>query len=345
MSNRRKRYTEEVPKSAEYLRQALPLMSQQKAALHPVSYAVWYEVVAGINPRLTAAVEERIKQGQRLDEESTNALFQQFIAEINEEEAERISANFERIMSDMATSATQAGSQANEFSARLESWGDGLHKRDGVTQLSQEIAALLDETRDMQSAVNQLQERLLASHKEIESLKKEVTRAREEAVSDALTGLVNRKGFDEELALCLEQVAETSLQPSLIVADIDHFKNINDTYGHLFGDKVLRAVAHIIKQNVKGKDTAARYGGEEFLILLPNTSAQGAAKVAETIRVAVENSRIKNTEKGDVAGKITISFGIASLRAGDTSTTFVERADKALYQSKNNGRNKVSIAT
>lgn len=344
MAPRRKRYTEEISKSAEYLRQALPLMSQQKAALHPVSYAVWYEIVAGINPRLKAAVEERLKKGERLDEESTDALFRQFIADMDEEEAERISASFERIMSDMAASTNQAGSQAAEFSSKLENLGEELSRQDSVSNLSQEISSLLDETRDMQSAVSHLQARLLASNQEIEALKQEVSRAREEAVSDALTGLANRKGLDDELANCLACAIETDTHPSLIMADIDHFKQVNDTYGHLFGDKVIRAVAHVIQQNVKGKDTAARYGGEEFVVLLPDTPPEGAAKVAETIRNAVENSRIKNAENGDVIGKVTLSFGVTSFRAGDTASSLIERADKALYQSKEKGRNRVTVA-
>lgn len=344
MAPRRKRYTEELGKSAEYLRQALPLMSQQKTALHPVSYAVWYEVVAGINPRLKAAVEERLKKGERLDEETTDALFRQFIAEIDEEEAERISASFERIMSDMAASTTQADTQASEFSSHLENWSEALSKQGCSSSLGAEISSLLDETRDMQSAVSHLQARLYASNEEIEALKQEVVRAREEAISDALTGLANRKGLDDELARCLSQALETDTHPSLMIADIDLFKRVNDTYGHLFGDKVIRAVAHVIRQNVKGKDTASRYGGEEFVVLLPDTPPEGAAKVAETIRNAVENSRIKNAENGDIIGKVTLSFGVTSFRPGDTASSLIERADKALYQSKQNGRNRVTVA-
>lgn len=338
------RYKEEIAKSAEYLRQALPLMSQQNAGLNPVSYAVWYEVVAGINPALKAAVDERLAQGQKLDDDGTADLFRRYIADIDENEAERINESFQRILNQAAESAANAESKADAFSNSLARLGSGLNVTDQNFPIAEEVQRLLHETLEMQQAVSTLQSRLVASQQEIEALKQEVCRAREEALLDALTGLINRKGLDAILEQTVAGVGDKRPTPSLIIADIDHFKNINDSYGHLFGDRVIRAVAHVLGQNVKGKDTAARYGGEEFVLLLPETPLDGAERLAETIRHAIEHSRIRNAENDQTLGKVTVSFGVASYHPGETAAAFLGRADQALYNSKQNGRNRVTVA-
>ncbi len=107
---------------------------------------------------------------------------------------------------------------------------------------------------------------------------------------------------------------------------------------------MIRAIAKILKDNVKGKDTAARYGGEEFVILLPETPLEGARSLAEKIRQMVEASRVKRTDSNETVARVTVSLGVACYRAGESASEFVERADRALYDSKNLGRNRVSLA-
>ena len=125
------------------------------------------------------------------------------------------------------------------------------------------------------------------------------------------------------------------------MADIDHFKNFNDRYGHLTGDQVLRLVAMSVKQNVKGRDIAARYGGEEFVIALPNTALQSAITVADHIRRAVMTKELMRRSNGERLGRVTISIGAAALRPGDTAQLLIDRADKCLYAAKRHGRNRV----
>lgn len=195
----------------------------------------------------------------------------------------------------------------------------------------------------MKGAVNALSKQLDESHKEIDHLREEVRRAREDASIDGLTGLTNRKAFDMALANCLRDMDKTN-EVSLLMMDIDFFKRVNDSYGHLFGDKVIRAVAEILKQNTKGKDIVARYGGEEFVVLLPNTSLNGARVVAEQIGAMVQKVRILRSEKNEIIENISVSLGVAHYRAGESSSDFIARADKALYTSKENGRNRVTLA-
>ncbi len=337
-------YHESPAQSAEILRLALPLMSRQAAALHPISYAVWYEYVAGINPGIKAAIDELTRDGSLLDEIATTALFRKYIAEIDEQDAQQVAVGFKRVLEDMSLSAAQAGDDAHRFGNALVQLTEELDGFPDGQQLDSGIIKLLADTRGMQSSITQLNERLDDSRREIERLRQEVHRAREDALQDALTGLTNRKGFDLALAACLAKNEPGSAGPSLLLTDIDHFKRFNDSFGHLFGDKVIRAIAKILKDNVKGKDTAARYGGEEFVILLPETPLEGARSLAEKIRQMVEASRVKRTDSNETVARVTVSLGVACYRAGESASEFVERADRALYDSKNLGRNRVSLA-
>jgi diguanylate cyclase len=338
------KYDDSVERSAEYLRLALPLMSRQKAALTPISYAIWYEYVAGMNPALRARIDELTRDGRLLDDATTVDLYRRYVAEVDHETAERVSNELQKVMFDVSQSAAETGHTAGEFGDALEAWSAGVSEApDPSTTATSHLESLLAHTQDMQNSVSVLKSRLEDSQREIEVLRREVNRAREAALSDGLTGLANRRGFDIALASCLAGLGADERGPSLLIADIDHFKHVNDRYGHLFGDKVIRAVAQILMDNVKGRDTAARYGGEEFIILLPNTPLDGAQALAEQLRSTIENCRIRRLDNQEYIESITLSFGVARHLPGETADDLLARADSALYRSKMEGRNRVTV--
>ncbi|RMQ36417.1 MULTISPECIES: sensor domain-containing diguanylate cyclase [Pseudomonas syringae group genomosp. 2] len=158
------------------------------------------------------------------------------------------------------------------------------------------------------------------------------------AHSDPLTGLNNRRAAEHTLERLIDTARISGKPFSLIIGDIDHFKSVNDRYGHPAGDRVLTSVAVILKQRIRLQDVAARWGGEEFLILVPDSSLDHAAELADRIRKGVEGLLIPN------AGSVTISLGVAQLSPGETAASLIQRADKALYQAKRRGRNRVDIA-
>lgn len=337
-------YHDSIEKSAEYLRLALAQMTRHAAGLHPISYTVWYEYVAGINPSLKQRIDELTQNGQVLDDPAVYRLFRDHVAEIDETTAQRISQGFEKVMGDISTTTAQAADEAGQFGQTLKRWSDDVAAGKLTPTLSHGIADLLNYSRDMQQTVLTLNARLDESHREVEKLRKEVRRAREDAMIDGLTGLANRRSFDSALAQCLAATAPNTTGPSLLIADIDNFKRVNDNYGHLFGDKVIRSIATILRDNVKGKDLAARYGGEEFVVVLPDTPLEGARSLAEKIRGIVENCRIKRIGSDETVANITISLGVASWLPGETEQQLIARADCALYQSKQQGRNRVTLA-
>ena len=338
------KYQDTIEQSAEYLRLALPLMSRQAAALHLVSYGVWYEYVAGFNKPLRNAIDELTRNGKVLDEALTSELFRTHIAELDEQTARRIAAGCRKVMANVSQDAANAGEHANRFGNTLQQLSEGLGNADSGSVSENGISRLLSGTREIQGAIATLQERLDDSRMEIEKLQQDVNRAREAAFTDELTGLVNRRGFEVALAAFLSTEDSRAKSTCLLLADIDHFKRVNDTYGHLVGDKVLRAVGQVLKANVKGKDMAARFGGEEFVVLLPETSIDGARALAENLRSTIEGSRIRRSDNRQEIAQVTVSFGIASYCAGESAKDFVSRVDSALYASKHQGRNRVTAA-
>jgi diguanylate cyclase len=273
------RYDESAEKSAEFLRLALPLMARQRAATHPVSYALWYEYVSGANAGLRDAVDACLKAQGSLDEESTLALYRKHIAEIDEELARQLSAGFQKVMTDVSLSATQGpGDRASRFGDSLGRLSAGLKPANA----GDGIKSILALTRDMQDSIVALKNQLDESRGEIEQLRKEVTRARTEACTDGLTGLMNRRGFEMTMATCLASHGGADAGPCLLMLDIDHFKKVNDSYGHVFGDKVLRAVAQILHDNVKGKDTAGALWRRGIHCIAAGYPAGGCASACRT---------------------------------------------------------------
>lgn len=336
------RYEDTIERSAEFLRQALPYMSKQSAALTPVSYAVWYEYVSGRNEALRAQLDKILASGTKLDDLSTRSLFTQYIADVDSGTAQRVTEGLQRALSGMVETAEAAGSHTERFGSSLSRLSDEFKEAEDPQAQAAAIGNVLESTREMQSAVSGLQDRLKESQNQIQALKQEVARARTDALIDGLTGLANRRAFDQCIEACLADEAAQATGLCLVMLDIDHFKRVNDTHGHVFGDQVIRAVAQVLKASVKGQDTAARIGGEEFAIVLPSTPLNGAFVVAEKIRNAIGSSRIRRGQQA-LDERVTVSLGVAALRPGESATQFVERADAALYASKKGGRDRVTL--
>ncbi len=163
----------------------------------------------------------------------------------------------------------------------------------------------------------------------------------EMAVVDGLTGLHNRRYLDSHLKTLFDRAAARRTPLSLLITDLDHFKSVNDTYGHDGGDAVLKEFARRLRKSVRGIDLACRFGGEEFVVVMPDTDGEVAMRVGERIREAVERTAFE-VSKGRPAINVTVSIGVSEMkRVGDTVEDFMKRADTALYQAKRDGRNRV----
>ena len=181
---------------------------------------------------------------------------------------------------------------------------------------------------------------------EFASSKRALERANEQlaklSMTDRLTGLLNRGTWENLVDAEYERFRRYGHATSLVMFDIDHFKSVNDTYGHLAGDEVIRHTAEVTRNNIRQSDSAGRYGGEEFGIILPETDAESARVICERIREAIEKSTV-NTTAGDIG--YTVSMGIAQLTdSPENYMQWMQKADEALYKAKESGRNKVVIS-
>lgn len=184
-----------------------------------------------------------------------------------------------------------------------------------------------------------LQDELRMKNKQLEELLYKVEYM---AITDALTGLYNRRRFHDALSKEYERSKRYSTPFSLTMLDIDHFKKVNDNYGHLSGDLVLKEVSGIIMKSIRDIDTAARFGGEEFMLILPNTTTKDSLTVAERIRTTIENNNFSGLNND----KITISIGVSGMPDKDlfSEDRLIRCTDLALYKAKQNGRNRTEIA-
>ncbi len=163
---------------------------------------------------------------------------------------------------------------------------------------------------------------------------------RQKALIDPLTGLPNRAAWGERLDHEVGQWQQHGNTLLIAILDLDHFKRINDNYGHLAGDKVLKIIASVLRKNLRGSDFIARFGGEEFVLLMPGTSVAAGLKLAETLRAAIEACPFHF--KGERV-TITVSLGVSAFKVGERSDHVLKRADEALYRAKNAGRNRVEV--
>ncbi len=188
---------------------------------------------------------------------------------------------------------------------------------------------------ELNVALGETQRELARSKRELERREESI---RQLSLTDALTGVGNRRHLDETLAAETVRAHRYPAPLSLLMLDIDHFKRVNDTWGHQAGDRVLQEVGAQLRGLLRQTDTAARLGGEEFVVLMPSTGLEGAMVIAERMRMALEHHVIDNVPP------VTASFGVASLVSGESGPAMLARADSALYAAKHEGRNRVKAA-
>ena len=203
------------------------------------------------------------------------------------------------------------------------------------------VLSLIKSNQDMQSKVMTLSDKLDSSRTQIIELQSSLAKAEEFGLKDGLTGIGNRRYFDNSLADEVATAMNLDHDLCLLIADLDHFKRINDSFGHVVGDTLLKIFAELLTSNLKGQDRVARYGGEEFSVLFPRTKLADAARVAEQIRKQLEAKQWVIGRSGERVGTMTASFGLASLRQGEAGASLIQRADAMLYKAKAKGRNRV----
>lgn len=333
---------EDVEFATEWSAQALRLMADHGIPPCPENYSVWFRYVSGKLPELNKEIDSCIENGHLVDVEVTAALQERFFSEGKLTDvtlSTGVKLNTEvnqilKIIEETVGNSTALGTTVREAS-------EGLTNQSTPNDVRRAVEAIVTASRKMEDRSAELEEHLQATKKELDELQQNLEKAHTEARTDGLTGVNNRKAFDEAMARAISAAATSNAPLCLAIGDIDHFKKFNDTFGHRTGDQVLRLVANCLKTGALEQHFVARYGGEEFAVIMPATDVATAEAVANKIRQTVQARELVKRSTGESLGRVTMSMGIALLQPGDNAASLIERADGCLYEAKHAGRNRV----
>lgn len=337
-----KRYSADAGRSLADANDSADKAIQKIKALNvtpnPIHYSLIYEVFNQIDPYLADKVQHAIDT-KTYDNNTAEDIFVEMVSHFlheplpTEEVRDLLNGLLEQIEYWINGASTKQATLNNEINFINEQ------------ELSPEVRRRLNDSilptlKGFMEDTDVLHQQILYSSNEIKQLKNDLEQAQAIAKTDDLTKIPNRRGFNE-IILQVAKVAQAEQSSfALILLDIDFFKTINDDFGHLIGDSVLRFLAQQLDSETKGKDRVARFGGEEFVVILPNTSYDDAIHVANDLRKKIAGNNLK-VKSHDKPLRLTISAGVTTYQMGEDVDKLIDRADKSLYQAKNTGRNKV----
>ncbi len=304
---------------------------------NPIHFALFFEKLSKVDPAFAKEVEQALKF-KAYNDDAAFKLFSELWTRMVQSmlPTEALENQLNKILQDVDTWFKQASGHQEKINTSIQF----AHQITDNEKMHQVLDTLDNEVCALESDTQHLKHNIETSREEIQILKKEIVKANTIASTDDLTNIPNRRGYRTMLKNAMEHANENGQTFAFLLLDIDYFKKVNDTYGHLVGDGVLRYVAKILYRETKGRDYIARIGGEEFVILLPSTTYSAAIQVANSIRKKIENKPLK-VKGSDKPLLLTVSVGIAMYQLGETEESLFERADKALYLAKESGRNQV----
>ncbi len=326
---------EEIRKLMDIVRKELSFLIKFNIPPVPKNYEKWFLIFCHLS-----------ETGKKLTDLEIIGLYKQVfdedLVEIGETDDEKtvklaeISERLDEIMMELISNIDTHQKNIDSHTKKLSESRSISYK-----DLTHAVNKVLEEIYELKKQNLILKKEVEKYHEEIKRLQKELSIAKAEASFDFLTGLVNRSRFERAIEDAIRDFHKKNYPFSIIFVDIDDFKRINDTYGHLVGDLVLKEVASIFKFYLRANTVVGRIGGEEFCILLPGVEIDDAKKIAERLKKIIENREIK-LEDGTTV-KVTASFGVTQVKMGDTVKSILERADKALYKAKKEGKNRVEV--
>lgn len=316
-------------------------MRQMGVAPIPRNYELFYEAYIGSNPKLT---KELASLGARATQEELDAIGAQYFAQHQGQAVQGAHGRIVNELQDLLSLLKDEQSALESYNRLLEETHSRITSKSAASAdlLRNAIGVLSEATGNTMAQGKVTVEGVEAKSREMEDIRKELDEYKRIANTDSLTRLYNRRAFDDRLAAIYDsQRGRTTT--ALVICDIDHFKRINDTFGHPVGDKILATVANIIRTNVRKDVFVARTGGEEFAIILDLTTPDDAFMVAERVRKALETTPFRNSRTGMNYGPVTMSMGICMADQTENPQDLYLKTDIALYCAKTAGRNRSLI--
>jgi len=324
-----------------HLSGALEFMRAHSITVTPENIMIWYHHNQGDMRQLSLELSRLIERKALFTPNLCGQLYQRFFSEIDRRKLDLLREAIRQIIAQLMGHLEVLTTDVGGYESALSECIETLEGDPDVEQLRQLVETLLSESRQALDVSVDAQEKMKSLRSEISHLRDSLQDLERSALEDSLTGVANRRAFDQKFTEQLEVVRESGRRSCLLLVDIDYFKGFNDRYGHLAGDKALRYVAMILRDMIKGQDFLARYGGEEFAIILPNTEYGGGLALARSIANRLASTSLSLSEVEEAIEPITVSIGVSSTCRGDTKETLFRRADAGLYKAKDLGRNTV----
>ncbi len=333
----------ELEQSFELTDEIKRLANLYQTPLNPTNFKIWYHYLIADNSHLTQEVDSIINSEKMFDYYKfcqASLLLDEPISKL-ENKANQSCLRLQDGLGDIIK-LLKSHLQSNEgFVDILDENVNSITEKTSPDQILNVLKNLVVESAKMQRN-SQILEKKLGNYKErLEETKTALKKSLENEMKDALTLLPNRRFFDYTLEKEIVNAIANNSPMCLAIMDIDNFKLLNDNYGHLIGDDVLKYIGSLLLNSVKGQDTPARYGGEEFGIILPNTEVQEAVKLLENIREKIASSNLMLTVRKQTIGTITASFGVAQLDEKDSREELIHKADVKMYTAKETGKNRI----
>ena len=328
-------------KSYAHANSACELITEYGTPPLPNTFALMYAYAAQSDESVVIAVNEMLERGSFSQYEIDQVYNMHLGGSDDAEKREGIGREVEQQLSSVLDLVGTGVENSDQFELAPKQIQQAVSNSDSTAPVSAAITRLLSENQRMSEQSHHLIEGLQESKRQIERLQKELETVRNESLRDPLTKIYNRRAFDMRLSAEIDSASKQQSELCLAIADLDHFKRVNDTFGHRVGDEILKIFASVITSNIKGQDLVARYGGEEFAIILPATNLTAATQLIDRIRVQMSERRLVLKGTKTPIGDITASFGLARFSPGTSSADLIEQADKKLYLAKSNGRNRV----
>ncbi|KFZ38684.1 diguanylate cyclase [Shewanella mangrovi] len=331
-----------LQQAAQYLKKALPLMLKYQIPTTPTNYALWYTYVSEQNDQLNGQLDAIVNQYQTCPPSAAEALYREHIGSQQELDTRQLRQSMEAMATELSQSIRDTSSDTSAFRAKLDKNFGKLNQLEqeatSLDQVMDMVRLLVKDSDDILHRTDYFQQQLDKAQQEIVTLQHKLLAAEKDVMFDALTGCHNRRAFDLDFKTLLR---DTPKGICVVMCDIDHFKRINDTYGHVLGDQVLKAVANRLKEGCRDSMKVYRFGGEEFAIIVPSSQLQVARHQAESLRRSIEKVTVKDRRKNSTISNISASFGVAEWQMKDSLAKLLERADAQLYEAKRLGRNRV----
>jgi diguanylate cyclase len=313
------------------------LMSQHGVPPTPDNFSVWFYYAMGGSLTLKKTIDILIANKRKFDSVVNRDLY---VTYINPHSDRNTSEDFPDQLRGVIDSAKDFLATAiSDNRSQMATLGEVSSECQATADPRPIIEKLVTELSKATSRSSALEANFLKTTQDLDQIKDSLKQAEEHSNTDALTGLANRRSLEAFLRSAQIAAMEAGTPLSILMIDIDHFKQFNDSYGHQVGDQVLRLVGRVLQESVRDCDLAARYGGEELMAILPGAPLETCAEVAERIRRRISEARLTRRATGEEVSSLTVSIGVAQFRMAESADDMIERCDRALYQAKRSGRN------